>query len=50
MNAVGQVNKSISGINGKTLRIETSDLSNGIYVLELRGGNVKVKERFVVGR
>lgn len=48
MNALGHVNRSLSGINGKKWNIATSDLPNGAYLLELRGDNIYVKEAFVV--
>lgn len=48
VDAWGQTSKSFSRIKGRSLRIETRDLGNGVYVVELSGQNLQLKQPFMV--
>ena len=49
-NQLGQIEKSISNINSRNIKIETADLSNGMYFILLQDGDRQASVKFIINK
>jgi len=49
-NQLGQIEKSISNINSRNIKIETADLSNGMYFILLQDGDRQANVKFIINK
>jgi hypothetical protein len=47
---MGQIMKTLTGINGNTGNINCSELSNGLYILVMKSDNTQTAVKFVISR
>jgi uncharacterized repeat protein (TIGR01451 family) len=50
VNHMGQIMKTLTGINGNTGNINCSELSNGLYILVMKSDNTQTAVKFVISR
>ncbi len=49
-NQLGQIVKSYSKINSRQISIETTELTNGLYIFTLINGDKQVNEKFIISK
>lgn len=49
-NQLGQIEKNFSSINSRIVRIETTDLTNGLYFVVIQFGKSQISKKFIINK